>query len=101
MIENLISVEWINADDTKNKSVTITAVASEDPYTCVSSQVIGDGHFIVEQSASIILTAIPSPSTAVPHTGNVTSTTVSKKAGSHTLSTFGFRGVCSCTETLT
>ena len=93
-MENLISVEWINADGTKNKSVTITAVASEDPYTCVSSQVIGDGLFIVEQSSSIILTAIPSTSTALPHTGNVTSTTVSKKAGSNTLSKFGFTGNC-------
>ena len=42
--------EWTNADWTKNKSVTIEAVSSDDPYTCVASDIPGGNDY--EQTGS-------------------------------------------------
>ena len=35
------SAEWNNTDGTRNKTVTITAVSSDVPYTCVTSDIPG------------------------------------------------------------
>ena len=51
--------EWNNTDGTRNKSVTITALPSDDPYFCVASDIPGaDG---LEQETQIHL-FLPSPS---------------------------------------
>ena len=47
------SREVINADGTKNKSATITAVPSTDPYVCVASDI--PGFAVQEEEASIII----------------------------------------------
>ena len=40
-VESVESQESVNSDLTLNKSVTITAVSSDEPYTCVTSNVPG------------------------------------------------------------
>ena len=52
-VEAVETREVINADGTKNKSVTITAVPSIDPYVCVASDILGFGE--EEEKASIII----------------------------------------------
>ena len=55
----LTQTEWNNTDGTRNKSVTITALPSDDPYFCVASDIPGaDG---LEQETQILL-ILPSPS---------------------------------------
>ena len=41
MMKTVKSEEYDNNDLTKNKSITITAVASEEPYICAASNVPG------------------------------------------------------------
>ena len=55
------SMEWNNTDGTRNKSVTIRAEASNEPYICVASDIPGLGSS--EWNSSIYLTAIPEETT--------------------------------------
>ena len=58
-VETLVQGEWNNTDGTRNKSVTITAVPSGDPYTCVASDIPG---YIGQQKETHIFFHIPLPS---------------------------------------
>ena len=58
-VETLVSREVTNSDGTRNKSVTITADPSTEPYVCVASDIPGSGN--QERETSIFLYA-PSPS---------------------------------------
>ena len=51
--------EWNNTDGTRNKSVIITAVPSEDPYFCVASDIPGSGG---EEKETHMLLYLPHPS---------------------------------------
>ena len=54
----LTQTEWNNTDGTRNKSVTITALPSDDPYLCVASDIPGaDG---LEQETQLLV-FLPSP----------------------------------------
>ena len=55
----LLQREWNNTDGTRNKSVTITAVPSGDPYTCVASNIPG---CIGHQKEAQIFVHLPLPS---------------------------------------
>ena len=54
MMETVKSEEYDNLDLTKNKSTTITAIASEEPYICIASNVPGSG--VKEYKTIIYLT---------------------------------------------
>ena len=54
-VETVYSNEVINADGTRNKSVTITADPSTEPYVCVASDIPGSGD--QERETSIFLYA--------------------------------------------
>ena len=58
-VETLVSREVTNSDGTRNKSVTITADPSTEPYVCVASDIPGYGD--QERETSIFLYE-PSPS---------------------------------------
>ena len=59
--------EWNNTDGTRNKSVTITALPSDEPYFCVASNIPGaDG----QEKAAQILVIPPSPSSTATNEEN-------------------------------
>ena len=60
-LENTISFEQNNADGTKNKSITVIAVASDFPYTCVASDIPGSENR--KQENIIYINEIPLEST--------------------------------------
>ena len=63
--------EWNNTDDTRNKSVTITALPSDDPYFCVASDIPGaDG----QENKTQILLFLPSPSSTATNEETTLST---------------------------
>ena len=70
-IDVLSSRQWNNTDGTRNKSVTITASPSNDPYVCVASNIPGYGW--QEKEAQLFLN-LPLPSSTVM-TGNTSITT--------------------------
>ena len=68
------SAEWNNTDGTRNKAVTITAVSSDVPYTCVASDIPGlDGQ---QREYNVFLAAAEESTTEHTSTkttmGNVT-----------------------------
>ena len=56
-----MSFEQKNADCTKSKSITITAVVSDFPYICVASDIPESGN--IEKDAIIYVKEIPLEST--------------------------------------
>ena len=55
ILDALSSTEWNNTDGTRNKAVTITAVSSDVPYTCVASDIPGlDGQ---QRETTVVLAA--------------------------------------------
>ena len=42
-LETFQTREWNNLDETKSKTITITAEASDVPYTCVAADIPGSG----------------------------------------------------------
>ena len=74
-VETLASREETNSDGTRNKSVTITADLSTEPYVCVASDIPGSGD--QERETSIFLYA-PSPSS----TSTVIAISTEKNEGS-------------------
>ena len=65
------SREVINTNGTKNKSVTIMAVPSRDPYVCVASDIPGFG----EREETSVLIYIPSALTTSTNGGPLTMST--------------------------
>ena len=71
----LTQTEWNNPDGTRNKSVTITGLPSDDPYLCVASDIPGaDGQ---EQETQILVFLPPPPS--MPSTATNEETTLSSE----------------------
>ena len=60
-LDSVQTREWNNTDGSKNKEITITAEASDVPYTCVAADIPGSRD--QEQVASIFLQAVPDRST--------------------------------------
>ena len=56
-------MEWNNPDGTKNKSVTALAVASDDPYVCMASDIPGWEADMTQQTVSVFLFEITDGST--------------------------------------
>ena len=67
-VESQTSSVWNNTDWTMNKTVTITAVPSDDPYICVASDIPGLGDH--EEIAMVYVNRPPPESTTgYPVTG--------------------------------
>ena len=60
-LQNVHTKEWNNTDGTGNKEITITAEASDVPYTCVAADI--PGSVDKEQVTSIFLHVVPDEST--------------------------------------
>ena len=103
------STEWDSDDGTRNRETTITAEASDVPYTCVAADIPGLGD--QKQVASIYLYALPEESTTV--TEELTtflSTEGSSNQNDRLISTYAIpspvyrrrnvRGTHKCTESL-
>ena len=75
-VDNQTSSVWNNTDWTMNKTVTITAVPSDDPYICVASDIPGLGD---HEGLAIVYVNTPPPgsTTWYPVTG------ISTESNSH------------------
>ena len=81
-VNDPISVELNNTDGTRNLSVTITAIAGDDPYVCVASDIPGSPG--LQQTSSIYI--IGSPPKSTPLSSTVTDPTATPI--NHTLSMY-------------
>ena len=57
LVQNATVVESVNSDGTMNKSVTVEAAPSNDPYVCQASEYIGSPDHV--KSAIIYIKALP------------------------------------------
>ena len=62
-VDNAMHMEWNNTDGTKNKSVTALAVASDDPFVCMASDIPGWEDDMTQQTVSVFLFEITDGST--------------------------------------
>ena len=67
-----MSTDSNNTDGTKNKSLTILATASTEPYICVATDIPGPGR--IGRNSSVLLTALLVQSTTADTTTVGTST---------------------------